>query len=58
MVLVRTLQSDVFIDFDFRSYFFLTLKYVQGIKYPLIQWDKKNNDKEIELWLKKLILQF
>ena len=57
MVWVKTLQIDVFMHFDFISYFFLTAKYVQGIKYPLIRLDTKN-DKEKKLRLQKLILQF
>ena len=58
MVWVKTLQIDVFMHFDFTSYFFLTAKYVQWIKYPLIRLDTENKDKEIKLKLQKLILQF
>ena len=49
MVWVRTLNIDVFMHFDFTSYFFLTAKYVQGIKYLLIKFDAKN-----EVWEMKL----
>ena len=35
-------------DFDFMSCF-LTAKYVQGIKRPLISLDTKNEAKEIKL---------
>ena len=57
MVWVKTLQIDVFMHFDFMSFFFIA-KYVQGIKYPLIRLDTKNKDKEVKLRLQKLILQF
>ena len=49
MVWVRQLQIDVFMHFDLTSYFFLTAKYVQGIKYLLIKLDTKN-----EVWEMKL----
>ena len=31
MVWVRTLQNNVFIDFDFKSYFFLIAKYAKEL---------------------------
>ena len=47
MVWVRTLQIDVFMHFH--ELFFLTAKYIQGIKYLLIKLDKKNEDWEMKL---------
>ena len=48
MVWVRTLNIDVFMHFDFTSYFFLTAKDVQGIKYLFIKLDTKNEVWEIK----------
>ena len=58
MVWVSTLKIYVFIDFDFKSWFFLTAKYVQWIKYPLIRLDTKNEVREMKSKYQKLILQF
>ena len=49
MVLVKTFKIDAFMHFDFTSYFFLTAKYIQGIKYLLIKLDTKNKVWEMKL---------